>query len=53
MKYTFTYTVSEDKTPTLIITRDMNWLAGSSSDIVKVFTGEEATSLYNKLTEKE
>lgn len=52
MKYYFVFEKSQEEIPTLIIYRDDGMsLFGTSPKIVKVFTGEKATQLFNELSE--
>lgn len=53
MKYYFIFKESQDGTPTLIIYQeDIMAMFGSSPKVIKVFTGEKATQLFNELSEK-
>lgn len=53
MKYFFVFEKSQEEIPTLIVYRDDGMiLFGTPPKVVKVFTGERATQLFNELLGK-
>lgn len=54
MKYTFVFKESQDGTPILIVYQEneMNLFGLVSPKVVNVFTGKEATEMYDRLTDR-
>lgn len=52
MNYTITFDRSTKDEPVLVVARPGGWLGAPDIQIVKVFTGEEAVELWDRLTKK-